>query len=325
MSRKAMSRKALITSAITAIIVVAAGVFAALGGGSGEMPAPVCRAASSGGGSGAAPGGVAGGDAKVKVAVSILPQAYFVERIGGERVSVLVMVPPGASPHTYEPTASQMRELARAQMYVRVHVDFEEAWMPRIAAANKNMLVVDSTSGIELSSDKDPHVWLSPRLVRIQAEHIYEGLAKIDPDGRKVYERNEEAFLRELDALDEEISTILAPVRGGRFMVLHPAWGYFARDYGLEEVPIEVEGKEPSARELAALVEAAKADRVRVIFVQPQMNPRTAEVLAQQIGARVVTLDPLARDWPANLRAAARAIAEALGASGGGTAHKARP
>ena len=304
-----MSRKALITSAITAIIVVAAGVFAALGGGSGEMPAPVCRAASSGGGSGAAPGGVAGGDAKVKVAVSILPQAYFVERIGGERVSVLVMVPPGASPHTYEPTASQMRELARAQMYVRVHVDFEEAWMPRIAAANKNMLVVDSTSGIELSSDKDPHVWLSPRLVRIQAEHIYEGLAKIDPDGRKVYERNEEAFLRELNALDEEISTILAPVRGGRFMVLHPAWGYFARDYGLEEVPIEVEGKEPSARELAALVEAAKADRVRVIFVQPQMNPRTAEVLAQQIGARVVTLDPLARDWPANLRAAARAIA----------------
>ncbi|MGE5592306.1 MAG: metal ABC transporter solute-binding protein, Zn/Mn family [Betaproteobacteria bacterium] len=311
-----MSRKALI---VLAIIVAVAGVLAAPGGPR-EESASLCLAASGG----TALTGTAG-TGKVKVAVSILPQAYFVERIGGDRVSVLVMVPPWASPHTYEPTASQMRELARAQMYVRVHVDFEEAWMPRIAAANKNMLVVDSTSGIELSRDRDPHVWLSPRLVRIQAEHIRQGLVKIDPAGRRVYERNEQAFLRELDALDEEISTILAPVKGGRFMVLHPAWGYFARDYGLEEMPIELEGKEPSARELAALVEAAKANRVRVIFVQPQMNPRTAEVLAEQIGARVVTLDPLARDWPANLRATARAIADALGARDDGAAHQATP
>jgi len=173
---------------------------------------------------------------------------------------------------------------------------------------------VDSTSGIALSRDDDPHVWLSPKLVRVQAEHIYRGLVKVDSASREVYERNKEAFLRELDALDEELARVLAPVRGKRFMVLHPAWGYFARDYGLEELPIELEGKEPSARELAALVEAAKANRVEVVFVQPQMNPRAAEVLARQIGARVVTVDPLARDWAANLRTVARTLAEALGA-----------
>ncbi len=250
---------------------------------------------------------------RLRVVVSILPQAYFVERIGGDRVAVSVMVPPGASPHTYEPAASQMRDLARAQMYVRIRVHFEEAWMPRIAAANRGMLVVDSTSGIELSGDEDPHVWLSPRLVRIQAEQIYRGLAKVDPAHRDVYERNKEAFLRDLDALDAELAQTLAPVRGGRFMVLHPAWGYFARDYGLEELPIEVEGKEPSAKELAALVEAARANHVKVIFVQPQISPRAAEVLARQIGARVATVDPLARDWAANLRAVARTLVEAIG------------
>ncbi|MGE5572568.1 MAG: metal ABC transporter solute-binding protein, Zn/Mn family [Bacillota bacterium] len=247
------------------------------------------------------------------IVVSILPQAYFVERIGGDRVAVSVMVPPGASPHTYEPTASQMRDLARAQMYVRIRVHFEEAWMPRIAAANRGMLVVDSTSGIELSGDEDPHVWLSPRLVRIQAEHICRGLAKVDPAHRDIYERNKEAFLRDLHALDAELAQTLAPVRGERFMVLHPAWGYFARDYGLEELPIEVEGKEPSAKELAALVDAARANHVKVIFVQPQMSPRPAEVLAREIGARVATVDPLAPDWAANLRAVARTLVEAIG------------
>ncbi|MCR4402414.1 MAG: zinc ABC transporter substrate-binding protein [Firmicutes bacterium] len=251
---------------------------------------------------------------KVKVAVSVLPQAYFVERVGGDRVNVSVMVPPGASPHTYEPAAGQMRDLAHTQMYVRIHVDFEEAWMPRIVAANKHMLVIDSTEGIQLSGDGDPHVWLSPKLVRIQVEHIYRGLAKVDPAGREVYERNKEAFLKEMDTLDKEIASILAPVRGGLFMVLHPAWSYFARDYGLEELPIEVEGKEPSARELAALVEKAKARRIRVVFVQPQASSRTAEVLAGQIGARISVLDPLARDWAANLRRVAKALADALAA-----------
>ncbi|NLA06537.1 MAG: zinc ABC transporter solute-binding protein, partial [Firmicutes bacterium] len=236
------------------------------------------------------------GTDRLRVVVSILPQAYFVERIGGDRVAVSVMVPPGASPHTYEPTASQMRDLALAQMYVRIHVDSEEAWWPRITSVNRSMLVVDSTSELELSDDKDPHVWLSPRLVRIQAEQIYRGLVEIDPAYHHVYERNKETFLQDLDVLDAELSKTLASVKGGRFMVLHPSWGYFAGDYGLEELPIEVEGKEPSAKELMALVDMAKANQIKVIFAQPQMSPRAAETLARETGARVVSVDPLARD-----------------------------
>lgn len=309
MSRKTplnASGETLLTLALVLVVAIVLAVMLSAPMGSRTVLGPLCEAAS---------GNTASADAgKVRVVVSILPQAYFVERIGGDRVDVSVMVPPGASPHTYEPTASQMRDLTRARMYVRIRVHFEEAWMPRIAAANKNMLIVDSTSGIALSRDEDPHVWLSPKLVRVQAAHIYRGLVKVDPAGREVYEHNKEAFLRELDALDEELARVLAPVRGRRFMVLHPAWGYFARDYGIQELPIEVEGKEPSAKELAALVETAKANHVKVIFVQPQMSPRTAEVLARQIGARVVTVDPLARDWAANLRTVARTLAEALGA-----------
>ncbi|MBC7084542.1 MAG: zinc transport system substrate-binding protein [Bacillota bacterium] len=300
------SAETLLTLAPVLVVAIVLAVMLSVPVGPRTALEPLCEAAS---------GNTASADAgKVRVVVSILPQAYFVERIGGDRVDVSVMVPPGASPHTYEPTASQMRDLARARMYVRIRVHFEEAWMPRISAANKNMLIVDSTSGIALSRDEDPHVWLSPRLVRVQAEHICRGLVKIDPAGREVYEHNKAAFLRELDALDEELARVLAPVRGRRFMVLHPAWGYFARDYGLQELPIEVEGKEPSAKELAALVETARANHVKVVFVQPQMSPRTAEVLARQIGARVVTLDPLARDWAANLRTVAQTLAEVLGA-----------
>ncbi|MDI6638730.1 MAG: zinc ABC transporter substrate-binding protein [Bacillota bacterium] len=307
------SAETLLTLAPVLVVAIVLAVMLSVPVGPRTALEPLCEAAS---------GNTASADAgKVRVVVSILPQAYFVERIGGDRVDVSVMVPPGASPHTYEPTASQMRDLARARMYVRIRVHFEEAWMPRISAANKNMLIVDSTSGIALSRDEDPHVWLSPRLVRVQAEHICRGLVKIDPAGREVYEHNKEAFLRELDALDEELARVLAPVRGRRFMVLHPAWGYFARDYGLQELPIEVEGKEPSAKELAALVETARANHVKVVFVQPQMSPRTAEVLARQIGARVVTLDPLARDWAANLRTVAQTLAEVLGA-GSADGHK---
>lgn len=259
---------------------------------------------------------------KVRVVVSILPQAYFVERIGGETADVSVMVPPGADPHTYEPTPGQMKDVARASLYVRIGVPFEEVWMPKIVAVNRMMLVVDSTRGIEQSHGdhshgrdhhgEDPHVWLSPRLVKIQAENICQGLTQVDPSRKEFYARNKEEFLRELDALDGELARILAGVKGRAFMVLHPAWSYFARDYGLDEIAIESEGKEPSAAELSELIERAIAGNVKAIFVQPQFSTRSAETIARQIGAKVVAVDPLARDWAANLRSVARAFAEYL-------------
>ena len=250
-------------------------------------------------------------EGKIRIMVSILPQAYFVKRIGGDKVEVTVMVPPGANPATYEPTASQMKALVQAKMYVRIRVPFEYAWMDRIAAANRHMLIVDSTKGIKRIED-NPHIWLSPRLVKIQAENIYQGLAQVDPANKDFYAQNKEEFLRELDILDREIAETLTGVKGRKFMVFHPSWTYFARDYGLEQIPIEIEGKEPSAAELARLIEMAKTNGIKVIFVQPQFSSKSAEAIAQQIGGKVVSIDPLAGDWANNLRNVAQTFAQAL-------------
>jgi zinc transport system substrate-binding protein len=252
-------------------------------------------------------------EGKIQIVVSILPQAYFVERLGGDKVAVTVMVPPGASPATYEPTASQMRNLTQARMYVRIRVPFEEAWMDKIAAANQDMLIVDSTEGIERIGGKDPHVWLSPRLVKIQVENIYGGLAQVDPANKDFYAQSKEEFLKELDALDEELAETLAGVKGEKFMVFHPAWSYFARDYGLEQIPIQIEGKEPSAAEMTDLIETAKANDIKVIFVQPQFSSEDAETIAKQIGGEVMFVDPLAKDCANNLRIAAKKFAQGLG------------
>ena len=250
-------------------------------------------------------------EGKIRIMVSILPQAYFVKRIGGDKVEVTVMVPPGANPATYEPTASQMKALVQAKMYVRIRVPFEYAWMDRIAAANRHMLIVDSTKGIKRIED-NPHIWLSPRLVKIQAENIYQGLAQVDPANKDFYAQNKEEFLRELDILDREIAETLTGVKGRKFMVFHPSWTYFARDYGLEQIPIEIEGKEPSAAELARLIEMAKTNGIKVIFVQPQFSSKSAEAIAQQIDGKVVSIDPLAGDWANNLRNVAQTFAQAL-------------
>jgi zinc transport system substrate-binding protein len=160
----------------------------------------------------------------------------------------------------------------------------------------------------------DPHIWLDPALVKIQAANIRDGLSAVDPEGTDVYARNTAAFLQELDELDREIRDILAPIPADRrtFLVFHPSWGYFARAYGLTQAPIEVDGKEPSPRDMARIIAMGRETGARVVFVQPQFSQKSASVIAAQIDARVVRLDPLAEDWSANLLGAARAFAEAL-------------
>jgi zinc transport system substrate-binding protein len=242
-------------------------------------------------------------DDQISVIVSILPQKEFVERIGEEKVSVTVMIPPGASPATYEPGPGQLRDLSRAELYVRIgHIPFEKAWMDEIAAANPDMKILDSSEGIEIIKN-DPHIWLSPALVRIQVEHIAGSLIEIDPDNEDYYTRNKELYLRDLDDLDAEIRKNLSGISNRKFMIFHPSWGYFAREYGLEQIPIEVEGKEPSASDLMRLVETAKADNITVVFAAPQFNPESARVIAEEIGGTVVSIDPLAEDCAANMRA----------------------
>ena len=266
----------------------------------------------------------------IKVFVSIPPQAYFLESVGGERVDVSVLVGPGYSPATYEPTPRQMAELSRAKVYFRIGVPFENVWIERIIKANPNMKVVDTRRGIELlpmkahrygddedhhhhgKSLKDPHIWTSPRLVKIQARNICDALIGEDPAHTAYYEDNLKAFHIDLDKLDRKITEILKDLKTPRFMAFHPAWGYFAHDYGLEEIPIEVEGKEPGARALADLIKRVNQEGIKVVFVQAQFSTKNAETVARAIGGRIVRIDPLAKDFLKNMMKIAEAFAEVM-------------
>lgn len=269
----------------------------------------------------------------LQVTVSIVPQAYFVERIGGEHVAVQVMVEPGQSPHTYEPKPEQLVALSQSNVYFSIGVSFEDAWLERIAAASPGMLLVDTAAGIERrhieahdhgdddddheedheGENLDPHIWLSPRLVKIQARHMADALAELDPEHAQEYRDNLVAFEAEIDALDAEIRQQLAGLTSAKFLVFHPSWGYFADEYGLEQVAIEVGGQEPSAAELAQLITLAREEGIRVVFAQPEFSTRSAEVIAEEIGGRVLLINPLALDWAENLREVARTVAEVLG------------
>jgi zinc transport system substrate-binding protein len=265
---------------------------------------------------------------KVVVFTSIVPQEYFVERIGGKRVEVQALVKPGSSPATYEPTPRQMAALSEARLYFRIGVPFENALLPNIEETMKGLRIVDTRRGITLRAMKahhhsegedrqhnggnDPHIWLNPRLVQLQVQAIAEALIKVDPDGKDAYKKNLAAFLKDLDGLDAKLAEALAPVKGKTFLVFHPAWGYFADAYGLEQEPIEIEGKEPSAMQLARIIEEAKKEGVRVIFVQPQFSQASAKQIAEAIGGAVVPIDPLARDYITNLEAVATKVGPML-------------
>lgn len=281
--------------------------------------------------------GLAPEPAPLHVFVTLLPQKAFVERVGGPRVQVQVLVQPGASPHTYDPTPRQVAALAQADLYVAVGVSFEDAWMGRIRATNPGMRVLDSSRGIrpralEAHDDepqsghghdeavpadahghdrqaRDPHIWTSPPLVKQMAAGIRDALTELDPAGGPAYAANYAAFAAELDALDQDIRARLAGLANRRFMVFHPAWGYFADTYGLTQVPIEREGKEPGPRALAALIDQARREQVRVIFVQPQFSRKAAAQVAAAIGGRVEVMDALAPDYLANLRRVAALLA----------------
>lgn len=267
----------------------------------------------------------------VRVIVGIDPQLYFVKQLGGELVTVTSLLPSGSFHGVYEPNAAQMKKLSEAQMFVRSRVEYEEAWWSKIQAANQEMLVVDATAGIEFlkghhhhdeqdaeedetkEAGDDPHVWLSPRLAKIQIEHIYEGLITVDPENEAAYASNKHGLLKAVDELDRKIRAQLAELDTRTFMVFHPAWSYFAAEYDLKQIAIEAEGKEPSAAELAEFIKIAQEEQVKVIFVQPQTSSRTANIIAKQVGAKVELLDPMSADWLKNLRRTAEALSSALG------------
>jgi zinc transport system substrate-binding protein len=274
-----------------------------------------------------------GDDSQLRVTVSILPQAYFVERIGGDLVSVNVMVSPGADAHTYEPKPDQMMALSQSVLFFSIGVEYEDAWLVKFQDANSEMVIVDSAKGIERiletnphshdedddhqddddhASGFDPHVWLSPSNGKLIAENIYTALAAAKPKDAAIFQDNYEALIADIEDLDQRITETLTGLTQRNFMVYHPAWGYFAADYGLTQLPVQVGGTDPSARELAALIDLAVAENIRVIFVQPTFSAANAQAIAQEIGGEVVRVDPLARDWLTNLEGVAEAFASAM-------------
>lgn len=274
---------------------------------------------------------------QTNVTVSIVPLAYFAERIGGDWVNINTMVGPGEEPHTYEPTPDQMKAIANSAIFFSIGVEYEDVWLPRLEETNPDMAIVDTSAGIDRipvatsvtevgvqpedeeddhdhdEGNLDPHVWLSPENGKTIAENMLNGLIEVAPEHEADFRSNTEALIAEIDTLDAQIQEILAGDQARSFMVFHPAWGYFAKQYDLDQIAVQVGGQDPSASELADLVDIARERAITVIFVQPAFNSASADALAQEIGGAVAAADPLAEDWLENLKIVANTFAESFG------------
>jgi len=249
------------------------------------------------------------GVGKIGVAVTILPIADFIENVGGKKVDVTVMVPPGASPHTYEPTPSQMVKISKAKMYAKVGsgVEFELVWMDKLMKQNKKMLVIDCSAGI-MKIGKDPHIWNSPVNAKKMVENICAGLIEIDPKNKDHYTENRNRYLRDLDGLDAYIRKRLGGFTHRYFMTYHPAFGYFANEYNLTQLAIEHKGKEPTPKVIQDCIDLAKRHNLSYIFVAPQFATKHAETIANSIGGKTVFIDPLPRLYIPNMRSVAASL-----------------
>ncbi|MFW5697687.1 MAG: metal ABC transporter solute-binding protein, Zn/Mn family, partial [Fimbriimonadaceae bacterium] len=254
------------------------------------------------------------------------PQTYFVEGIAGDALEVEVMVEPGESPETYEPKPSQLQMLEDAELFLAIGVPFERAFLDSLRDWEDGPPVVDVSSGIVKlpmadhthshsestmggEEHPDPHIWLSPSKAEQIAANTLEALAAAYPDNAEAFERNYNALLEEIRAVDAELSEVLAGSRGSSFMVYHPAWGYFADDYGLKQLAVEIGGQEPSPAELMALQTEASANRAEFLLISPQHNERGARALAERINVDIMEADPLSEDWAENLIAVGRMVA----------------
>ncbi|MEX1301518.1 MAG: zinc ABC transporter substrate-binding protein [Desulfotignum sp.] len=280
----------------------------------------------------------------LKIHVSVMPQKYFVEQIARDLAEVDVLVTPGKSPATYSPTPDQIRKLARADVYFRIGVPFENGFLHKIPAIAPDIRVVDTRKGIRLrdmeahiheqnghlhepelprpgekvpdsdqdDAGKDPHTWMNPLLVKQQAKTITETLSELAPEHKDQFQENFLRFSRDLDQLYARLQTLLSPLAGENLFVFHPAFGYFADVFGLKQIPVETMGRSPKGKELSAIIKLARRENARVIFVQPQFDAHAAWKIAQAVNGAVVSIDPLAYDYLDNMTQMADAIADAL-------------
>ncbi len=255
---------------------------------------------------------------KLIVAASIIPQKEFIEKIGKEKVHVVIMVPSGADPHTYEIEPRTLQQVSQAPLYFEVGsgVEFESNYMDKIKSVNPDMKVINSSKGLDFipnpegldgdhdhihaENEADPHVWTSPRNVKVMVENIYQELIKADPENKEFYQKNKDEYISELEELDQKIIQEIS-TKENKILVYHPAWGYFARDYGLQQIAIEKGGKEPTPQSIANVIEQSKKNNIKIIFVSPQFSRENADFIAEELDAEVVLIDPLAPDYLKNM------------------------
>ena len=249
-------------------------------------------------------------DNRTGVIVTIVSQQEFVEKVGRDRVHVTVMVPPGASPHTYEPTPGIMKEVTKAEMYAKVGsgVEFENNWMEKIISNNRDMNIVDCSKGIT-KMENDPHIWNSPVNAKIMVENICNGLIKIDPDNTDYYTQNKNNYLKELDTLDEYIHHRLDGFSNRVFMIYHPSFGYLAKEYNLTQLAVEHGGKEPTPQVIQDCIDMANQYNLQYVFAAPQFAAEPCKTVARAIGGETASMDPLARNYISNMEQIVDSIA----------------
>lgn len=255
------------------------------------------------------------------VVVSIEPLRYFTEQIAGDRMRVVTMVPGGSSPETYEPSPQQLVDLDNSVAYFRVGtLGFEQTWMAKFVDNAPGLKVYDTSEGIDpVREDRrhavrmvtltDPHTWTSPSGARVIARNICRALCELDSAGASDYRRRLDSLTARIDSVDGVVRRVLAGVRHRSFLVYHPAFGHFARDYGLRQISIESEGREPTPAQLRRLVSRCRSEQVEVVLVQKEYDPSAVSQIARDVGARVTTVDPLAYDWPGETARVAYEIA----------------
>lgn len=258
------------------------------------------------------------------VTVSIAPYKFFVERIAGNTAKVVVMVPENASFHTYEPTPRQVLESAKADVWFRIGESFENRSLQAIKSHRPDMRIVDLRDNVSLITftneeekhrccccheGADLHIWLSPKMAKIQSKTIETTLSELYPENKLLYQERLKALLQELDTLDSEITQILSPLKVRIMMVSHPAYAYLARDYDLKQLPIEFEGREPTARQLTTILTRARDAHIKTIFIQPQHSSKGAYLIAKELGANVVSLNPYSDNYFSMMCEIAKSIA----------------
>lgn len=275
----------------------------------------------------------------VRVFVSIIPQKTFVEKVGGDHVIVEAMVKEGSSPALYEPTPQQMQRLSKADIYITTGVPFESAWMKAIISANPDMTIVDGLKGLELqvmeahhheaegkeeehqheeekghhhAKSLDPHVWASPVLVQHMLETIRDALIAADASHEEAYNNGYADYNDAMISLDSDIRAALEGATSKKFMTFHPAWGYFAATYGLTQVAVEQQGKEPGTQAVQGLIDEAKEENIQVLFIQPQFSKKLARIIGKAAQVEVVEVDALAANYEENMRALAGHLQRAL-------------